>query len=138
MDNRRRPHKWLVVVMFALAILPILTVATILFMHGPNNSRNYRVLETLNNIRNVKSAILVFDANNGRLPTRDEGLEVLVRRPPSLMDTWRGPYIESVPRDGWGHPFQYVVPGSGKQRFDVVSPGEDGIMRTNDDIFDTD
>jgi len=65
--------------------------------------------------------------NNGRAPSTEQGLEALVREPtsPPKPKRWKGPYIEEVPRDGWGNPYQYASVDGGKG-FRVWSLGADG------------
>ena len=63
--------------------------------------------------QSLAAAVEVFSGDNGRLPTDEEGLQVLVVRPTSA-DNWNGPYIHSKAqlRDPWGHPYRYVASGS--------------------------
>jgi general secretion pathway protein G len=49
--------------------------------------------------------------DNQRYPSADQGLEALVRRPTvgTPPPNWRV-YIEKLPNDPWGRPYQYVNP----------------------------
>jgi len=66
----------------------------------------------------------------GRLPTAEEGLDVLVRRPASWprQIPWR-PFWETleVPRDGWGNQFVYVLDPELAEGFGIYSCGRDGV-----------
>lgn len=74
--------------------------------------------------QSVATAVELFQGDNGRLPTQEEGLQALVTRPAGL-DSWTGPYIrtEAQLKDSWGRPFSYSIEGSG---FTIGSLGADG------------
>ena len=56
----------------------------------------------------------------------EQGLDALVHKPTAgvIPSNWK-PYIDKLPSDPWGHPYQYVVPGL-KGEVDVFSFGADG------------
>ena len=62
----------------------------------------------------LASQVKLFYADRGRYPTSSEGLEALVPK-----------YVEKLPRDPWGNPYQYDIPGR-EGAFDIVSFGSDG------------
>lgn len=74
--------------------------------------------------QSIAAAVEVFQGDNGRLPTEEEGLQALVTRPAGL-DSWTGPYIRTPAqlKDSWGRPFIYKPDGSG---FTIGSLGADG------------
>jgi type II secretion system protein G len=53
-------------------------------------------------------ALDAFHQDVGRYPER--GLLELVQ-PSQPYAGWRGPYLESVPKDPWGHDYVYACPG---------------------------
>ncbi|MBU6467073.1 MAG: type II secretion system major pseudopilin GspG, partial [Burkholderiales bacterium] len=61
-----------------------------------------------------------------RYPTAEQGLQALVARPSSGPPpaNWK-PYLEKLPNDPWGRPYQYLNPGI-KGEVDVMSFGADG------------
>jgi len=64
----------------------------------------------------------------GRYPSTQEGLEALVTAPDDPRDAARFPedgFINELPVDPWGNPFQYLYPGE-HGRFDIWSWGADG------------
>jgi general secretion pathway protein G len=77
-------------------------------------------------IENLVSAVNLFRVDTGRLPTNDEGLDVLVH-PPADSAQWLGPYLakDHVPVDPWGHPYVYQTDAAGG-RFTVLSYGAYG------------
>jgi general secretion pathway protein G len=68
----------------------------------------------------------LYKLDNQRFPTAEQGLEALVRKPTagSVPPNWK-PYIDKLPNDPWGRPYQYVNPGV-KGEVDVFSYGADG------------
>ncbi len=60
-------------------------------------------------IDSLKTALDVFFLDVGRYPSREEGLEALVRMPPGGVPGWAGPYLRdaALPSDPWGRPFRY-------------------------------
>lgn len=77
-------------------------------------------------IKSITDAIDAFRIDEGRFPTAEEGLKVLLQAPGS-DPRWRGPYLrKSLPLDPWGHAYVYKPPASGSEDFQVVSFGRDG------------
>jgi general secretion pathway protein G len=74
-------------------------------------------------VQSLTAALELFQGDNGRFPTGQEGLQALLVRPPGL-DNWNGPYLHSKDqlKDPWGHPYRYTVAG---QSVTVVTLGAD-------------
>ncbi len=54
-------------------------------------------------------------------------MKVLVEAPPGDESKWRGPYIQKLKPDPWGHDYQYKIPGTHHPTtFDLWSRGADG------------
>jgi general secretion pathway protein G len=61
----------------------------------------------------------------GRYPSTEQGLAVLVTKPAD-EPKWQGPYLaKAVPKDPWGHDYQYRAPGEHGE-YDLLSLGKDG------------
>ena len=72
-------------------------------------------------------AVMALDINGPPPPTA--GLQWLTVKPEvePARSLWRGPYIDgSLPKDAWGNPFLYQVPGLNGRDFSVISQGSDG------------
>ncbi|HLB02424.1 MAG TPA: type II secretion system major pseudopilin GspG [Nitrospiria bacterium] len=84
---------------------------------------------------NLSVALDLFEFENGRLPTTEEGLAALLKAPPNAP-RWRGPYLKrSIPNDAWGHPYVYRSPGRhNTEDYDLFSYGPDGVEGGGDDI----
>jgi general secretion pathway protein G len=75
-------------------------------------------------IEAISTGVDLYRLEVGKLPP---DLDALVSRP-SGVERWNGPYLrkKSVPKDPWGNPFQYRVPGEHGD-FDLYSLGADGL-----------
>ena len=87
-------------------------------------------------IQSISTALLVYQGQNGFLPTTEQGLKALVVRPDSdpRPRQWKQQF-ESVPLDPWGKEYLYLQPGKHNPTgYDLYSAGPDRIPDTADDI----
>jgi len=87
-------------------------------------------------IQSLSTTLLVYQGQNGFLPTTEQGLKALVTRPDSepRPRQWRQQY-DSVPLDPWGKEYLYVQPGKhNTSGYDLYSAGPDRIPDTADDV----
>ncbi|MBU1887692.1 MAG: type II secretion system major pseudopilin GspG [Candidatus Omnitrophica bacterium] len=82
---------------------------------------------------NISVALDLYELDNGRYPTTEEGLEAL-RAKPGAIASWKGPYLKRRPVDPWGNPYSYNSPGSHNTDYDLYSYGPDAAEGGNDDI----
>ncbi|HZZ88275.1 MAG TPA: type II secretion system major pseudopilin GspG [Caulobacteraceae bacterium] len=63
-------------------------------------------------VQSLAAALELFQGDNGRFPTAQEGLPALLARPAGL-DNWSGPYLHGKDqlKDPWGHPYRYTLAG---------------------------
>lgn len=76
----------------------------------------------------LSAALKLYKLDNFTYPTTEQGLEALVKKPDTapIPKHWKtGGYIERLPKDPWGNPYQYLYPGE-KMEFDLWSMGSDG------------
>ena len=87
-------------------------------------------------MRSIKTSLAALRLDIGRYPTEAEGLSLLVQAPGDGVPGWAGPYMQELPNDPWGVPYQYIPPGEdGEAR--VATLGEDnkeGGTGSNADI----
>lgn len=88
-----------------------------------------RVQTAQTQVKMFKGALETLRLDIGRFPTESEGL-ALLNSPPvdeKLRARWHGPYLdEDLPKDPWGHAYQYGIPGVNNQPFALYSLGADG------------
>lgn len=81
----------------------------------------------------LNAPLLKFRMDMGSYPTTEQGLQALMTAPANAGNRWRGPYIDRIPNDPWGNPYQYRYPGVRKVGgFDLWSWGPDGVESADD------
>lgn len=114
----------IMVVVVILGILAAIVVPRV--MDRPDDARLAKVQQDL---RSLSSALDLYRLDNFQYPTTAQGLQALVERPRSAPEprNWRdGGYIDRVPVDPWGNPYQYLSPGRDNRAYDVFSFGANG------------
>lgn len=77
---------------------------------------------------NIPTALKLYELDNGFPPTTDQGLNALLQKPTTtpMPENWNGPYLEKLPVDPWGRPYQYQSPGTNRPHdYDLSSLGKD-------------
>ena len=125
-----------------LTLLELLIVITILgilvSMVAPRLAGQTEKARRARAEADVKGAIALaldlFETDTGKYPTSEQGVTAL-RTQPTGVDNWKGPYLKQDPKDPWGHPYHYKLPGErNPQDYDLFSVGPDGAEGTSDDI----
>lgn len=118
----------LIEVMVVVVILGILAAVVVpRIMENPDKAR---IVKAKQDVRVLKSALDLYKLDNYRYPTTDQGLEALVQKPAGFPEppNWKeGGYIERLPKDPWGHPYQYLNPGQ-HGNVDIYSLGADNQL----------
>src|SRR5260363_297578 len=116
----------LIEVMVVIAILGILAALVVpKIMSRPDQARR---LAAKHDIQTIAQALKLYRLDNGRYPTQEQGLRALIEKPSiaPMPHNWKdGGYLESLPSDPWGHPYQYLNPGIHGE-IDIFSYGADG------------
>ncbi len=113
----------IMVVIVILGILAALVVPRVL--ERPDEAR---VVAAKNDIAAIMQALKLYRLDNQQYPTAEQGLTALVARPavgPPPMNWKPNGYLERLPNDPWGHPYQFLNPGL-RGEIDVFSLGADG------------
>lgn len=111
----------LMVVLVIIGVLAALIVPNVI-----ERADDARVTAARTDINNLMQALKLYRLDNQRYPTAEQGLQSLLVRPTAgpAAPNWK-PYVEKLPNDPWGHPYQYMNPGI-KGEIDVLSLGADG------------
>ena len=111
----------LMVVLVIIGVLAALIVPNVI-----ERADDARVTAARTDINNLMQALKLYRLDNQRYPTAEQGLQALLVRPTAgpAAPNWK-PYVEKLPNDPWGHPYQYMNPGI-KGEIDVLSLGADG------------
>lgn len=87
-----------------------------------------RVTVARNDIAALAAALQLYRLDNGTYPSTAQGLSALAERPkgePRAPNWHPEGYLDSVPIDPWGNPYEYRIPGRSGP-FDLYSLGADG------------
>jgi general secretion pathway protein G len=111
----------LMVVLVIIGVLAALIVPNVL-----DRTDDARATAARTDVNNLMQALKLYKLDNQRFPSAEQGLEALVRKPTAspVPPNWR-PYLDKLPADPWGRPYQFVNPGV-KGEIDVYSLGADG------------
>lgn len=111
----------LMVVMVIIGVLAALIVPNVL-----DRADDARVTAAKTDIANIVQQLKMYRLDNQRYPTAEQGLQALVIKPTAgpVPGNWKL-YLEKLPNDPWGRPYQYLNPGI-KGEIDVMSFGADG------------
>ena len=109
------------VVLVIIGVLGALIVPNLL-----DRTDDARATAARTDVNNIVQALKLYKLDNLRYPTAEQGLQALIVCPsaPPEPRNWRV-YLEKLPNDPWGNPYQYLNPGV-KGEVDVMSFGADG------------
>jgi general secretion pathway protein G len=114
----------IMVVVVILGILAALVVPKII--SRPDEAR---VIAAKQDIASLMQALKLYRLDNQRYPTTEQGLQALQIKPatsPIPLNWKSGGYVERLPKDPWGNPYQYLNPGVHGGTVDIWSNGADG------------
>ena len=110
----------LMVVLVIIGVLAALIVPNVL-----DRADDARVAAARTDVNNLVQALKLYKLDNQRYPTAEQGLAALLVKPVTVPvpQNWK-PYLDKLPNDPWGNPYQYLNPGL-KGEIDVLSFGAD-------------
>ena len=111
----------LMVVLVIIGVLAALIVPNVL-----DRADDARATAARTDVNNLMQALKLYRLDNQRYPNAEQGLQALVAKPTAgvIPPNWK-PYLEKLPNDPWGRPYQYLNPGV-KGEIDIMSFGADG------------
>ena len=116
----------LIEIMVVVVIMGILAALIVPKLMGRTDDA--RIIAAKQDIATVMQALKLYKLDNQRYPTTEQGLQALIAKPATgpAADGWKtGGYLDKLPKDPWGNPYQYLSPGI-KGELDVFSLGADG------------
>ncbi|HEY9149188.1 MAG TPA: type II secretion system major pseudopilin GspG, partial [Gammaproteobacteria bacterium] len=132
-DKHRARGFTLIEVMVVVVILGIM--AAILVPRIMDRPEQAQIIKAKQDIRVIESQLNLYRLDNFNYPTTDQGLEALVEKPTHGAEPRnykQGGYLDRLPVDPWGNPYQYLSPGT-HSSIDIYSLGPDGVP-SDDDI----
>ena len=113
----------LMVVLVIIGVLAALIVPNVL-----ERADDARATAARTDVNNLMQALKLYKLDNQRYPSAEQGLQALVAKPTAgtIPPNWK-PYLDKLPNDPWGRPYQYASPGL-KGDVDIYSFGADGVI----------
>ena len=115
----------IMVVVFIIGLLSTVVLVNVL---GARTNAQTKTAEA--NIAALSQGLERYSLQLYTYPTEQQGLQALVEPPDDLADNAlypRGGFIQKLPTDPWGRPYQYVFPAErSRAAYDVFSLGADG------------
>jgi general secretion pathway protein G len=111
----------LLVVIAIIGVLAALIVPNVI-----NRADDAKMAAARSDVNMLMQQLKIYRLDNQRYPSAEQGLEALVRKPDAgnIPPNWK-PYLDKLPADPWGQPYQYANPGI-QSEIDVFSLGADG------------
>ncbi len=113
----------IMVVVVIIGILGALVVPKLMGRTGES-----RVAAAKVDISTLMGVLKLYKLDNQRYPTTEQGLNALIAKPTTgpAANGWKsGGYVDKLPKDPWGNPYQYMSPGIHGE-VDLFSLGADG------------
>ena len=118
--SRRQLGFSLIEVMVVVVIVGIL--AALIVPNLMDRPEQARVMAARQDIGTLMQALKLYRLDNGRYPSAEQGLPALVG---SRQAGGGRSYLDHLPNDPWGAPYQYLNPGLHGE-IDIFSFGADG------------
>jgi general secretion pathway protein G len=133
MKHRKKRYRGFTLIELLLVMVILVVLAAIVMPRFTGRSQQARVTAARTDISHIELALKMFETDNGRFPSSEEGLQALITQPAGAQN-WHGPYLEKgVPVDPWSNPYVYAYPGTHNPNgFDLSSTGPDGREGTDD------
>jgi general secretion pathway protein G len=114
-------------------LIELLVVLVILGMLaglvGPrlfSNVDKSKVKTAQTQVKMLRGSLQTYRLDVGAYPNTEQGLAAMMSAP-SDTKNWQGPYLEDeLPKDPWGHDYQYKSPVNNLQGIALYSLGADG------------
>ncbi|MEO8401440.1 MAG: type II secretion system major pseudopilin GspG [Gammaproteobacteria bacterium] len=117
----------LIEVMVVVVILGIL--AAIIVPKIMSRPEQARIVKVKQDLLAIQSALDLYKLDNGMYPSTDQGLDALVKKPTTspIPQNWKSDgYLQQLPNDPWGQPYQYINDNEKLKIFSYGAKGKDG------------
>ncbi len=127
----------LIEVMVVVVILGIL--AAIIAPKIMSRPEQARMVKAKQDIMALQSALDLYKLDNGMYPSTDQGLDALVKKPTTspIPQNWKSDgYLQQLPKDPWGEPYQYMNDNERLRIFSYGPKGKDGNSEISNENMD--
>jgi general secretion pathway protein G len=123
--NGKVPHSeaGLTLIEMMIVLVIIAVVASMIVLSGIlNRPDQARATTAKTDISTLSGALAMYRLDNGDYPTAEQGLKALAVAPSPAPPAWHA-YVQTEPKDPWGHDYVYTVADGS---FTITSLGKDG------------
>lgn len=128
----------LIEIMVVLVIIGLLV--SIVAPNVLDRADEARVKKVNADFSTIATALKLYRLDNFNYPTSEQGIKALVEMPSvdPIPQNWKkGGYLDDLPMDPWGKPYQYLSPAEfGDGDFDIYTLGADGVTGGEDQNAD--
>ncbi len=124
-----RFQKGLTLIEILIVVVILGVLASVIVANVADSPDKARVTAAKADVATIVQALKMYRLENGAYPTTEQGLRALVQKPTTapIPSNWKtGGYLERLPNDPWGTPYQYLQPGR-MGEIDVYSLGADKL-----------
>jgi general secretion pathway protein G len=135
-DVKRRGHRAFTLVELLLVLSILALLAGIVLPKFVGQGEKAKVKAAVAQLDAFKTALNLFEVENGHYPKGKNGLTDLMVKPHDASADWHK-YLDTdaLPLDPWQHQYVYVCPGRhNTDSYDLSSAGPDGQLGNEDDI----
>jgi general secretion pathway protein G len=136
--RNRRSHRAFTLVELLLVLSILALLAGLVLPKLVGTGEKAKVKTAIAQIGAFKTALEMFEVDNGKFPPGKNGLNDLVVKPRYASADWHQ-YLDKIPLDPWNNPYIYECPGRHNPNgYDLSSAGPDGQPGNDDDIANWD
>jgi len=117
----------LIEIMVVVVIIGLLAAMIVPSMF--KNVEKARVTKVKSDIQAIETALTMYKLDNFKYPSMELGLTALSQKPndPTVRNWREGGYLNRDSKDPWGNAYQYIIPGTHGQEYDLFSFGADSV-----------